>query len=186
MLHSTWRTRERQSAFCSSDLAPWRGLRNGKRDLVHALYGDARLLLAYRGCLSLDGQTSDLPEGAAIATMHYVGMAAMRLRAMHHYDRALWRLSIALAVVISFAGPLILHCCRDETRNWKHKCGTTLAVGMAIPIMQCGWSDYLEIMVEDLHTRLRQFSVPNATHIATCGRYRNRVLVVPPPVDDLR
>ncbi len=28
--------------------------------------------------------------GAAIATMHYTGMAAMRLRAMHYYDRALW------------------------------------------------------------------------------------------------
>src|SRR6202044_3971447 len=37
--------------------------------------------------------------GAGIATMHYSGMAAMRLPAMHHYDPLLWVVSVALAVV---------------------------------------------------------------------------------------
>ena len=42
--------------------------------------------------------------GTGIATMHYTGMASMRLAAMHHYERGLWLLSIFLALVISFAG----------------------------------------------------------------------------------
>src|SRR5205823_9458422 len=41
--------------------------------------------------------------GAGIATMHYTGMAAMRLAAHHHYDPGLWLLSVLLAVVISLA-----------------------------------------------------------------------------------
>jgi len=73
--------------------------------------------------------------GGAIATMHYVGMAAMRLGAMHHYDRTLWLLSIALAVVISFVGLLILYYSRGETANWVHKFGAALTIGMAIPVM---------------------------------------------------
>src|SRR5262249_45989813 len=40
--------------------------------------------------------------GAGIAGMHYIGMAAMRLPAMHHYSTPLVALSVALAVVISF------------------------------------------------------------------------------------
>src|SRR5690348_58415 len=42
-----------------------------------------------------------LPMGAGIAAMHYTGMAAMRLGAMHHYHMGLWWLSVALAIVIS-------------------------------------------------------------------------------------
>ena len=38
--------------------------------------------------------------GAGIAAMHYTGMAAMRLAAMHHYHRGLWLLSVLFAVVI--------------------------------------------------------------------------------------
>jgi PAS domain S-box-containing protein len=73
--------------------------------------------------------------GAAIATMHYTGMAAMRLNAMHHYVRTLWILSIALAVVISFAGLLIIYSCRGAIRTWKHKVGSALLLGVAIPMM---------------------------------------------------
>jgi len=40
--------------------------------------------------------------GAGIATMHYTGMAAMRVAAICHYDASLVALSIALAIVISF------------------------------------------------------------------------------------
>src|ERR1700675_206916 len=39
--------------------------------------------------------------GAGIATMHYTGMAAMRLPATCHYSSALVTLSVALAIVIS-------------------------------------------------------------------------------------
>src|ERR1035438_8605295 len=44
--------------------------------------------------------TGGLFMGGAIATMHYTGMAAMRLQAMHRYDPGLWVLSVVAAVGI--------------------------------------------------------------------------------------
>jgi PAS domain S-box-containing protein len=72
--------------------------------------------------------------GAGIATMHYTGMAAMRLGAMHYYDRNLWILSIFLAVTVSYAGLLIIYHSGGE-HSWKHKAGAAFALGIAIPTM---------------------------------------------------
>jgi two-component system NtrC family sensor kinase len=72
--------------------------------------------------------------GAGIATMHYTGMAAMRLGAMHYYDRNLWILSVFLAVMVSYAGLLIIYHSGGE-HSWKHKTGAAFALGIAIPIM---------------------------------------------------
>ena len=73
--------------------------------------------------------------GAGIATMHYTGMAAMRLRAMHYYDHTLWTLSIVLALVISFAGLLIIFDSEGEKRSRKRKLGAAFALGIAIPLV---------------------------------------------------
>jgi PAS domain S-box-containing protein len=73
--------------------------------------------------------------GAGIATMHYTGMAAMRLRAMHYYDPTLWTLSIVVAVIISFAGLLIIFDSEGTKRSWQHKLGAAFALGIAIPMM---------------------------------------------------
>lgn len=73
--------------------------------------------------------------GIGIASMHYIGMAAMRLAAMHHYHRGLWALSIVLAVVISFAGLLLISYVRNENRGWGLKCGIAVVIGLAIPVM---------------------------------------------------
>src|ERR1051325_701912 len=45
--------------------------------------------------------------GGGIATMHYTGMAAMRLSAMHHWSPSLVVLSVVSAVVISFVAILL-------------------------------------------------------------------------------
>ena len=71
--------------------------------------------------------------GAGIATMHYTGMAAMRLSAMHHYNPGLWALSVVLAVVISLAGLLLIARFRD--RGWMLKFLVSLVMGLAIPVM---------------------------------------------------
>src|ERR1700733_9789890 len=39
--------------------------------------------------------------GGAIAAMHYIGMAAMRLPAMCHYDGSIVALSVAVAIIIA-------------------------------------------------------------------------------------
>jgi len=76
-----------------------------------------------------------LAMGAGISAMHYTGMAAMRLSAMHHYQRGLFLLSIVLAVVISFVGLLLISQFRADTRSLRAKCTVALIMGMAIPVM---------------------------------------------------
>lgn len=70
--------------------------------------------------------------GIGIAAMHYIGMAAMRLKAMHHYQRGLWCLSILLAITISFAGLLLIASFRNENRKWIAKVAIAVVVGLAM------------------------------------------------------
>ena len=76
-----------------------------------------------------------LAMGAGISAMHYTGMAAMRLSAMHHYHHGLFLLSIVLAVVISFVGLLLLSHFRAESRSLRAKCSVAFLMGLAIPAM---------------------------------------------------
>jgi PAS domain S-box-containing protein len=72
--------------------------------------------------------------GAGIATMHYTGMAAMRMDAMPHYRLGLWVLSVVLAVVISLIAQLLISYSRNENRNWLLKCAVAVLLGLAIPV----------------------------------------------------
>src|SRR6266481_48676 len=73
--------------------------------------------------------------GGAIATMHYTGMAAMRLAAHHHYHRGLWLLSVLLAVVISLAALALTIHFRYENRGRLLQIAISVVMGLAIPIM---------------------------------------------------
>lgn len=73
--------------------------------------------------------------GTGIATMHYTGMAAMRLAAMHHYHRGLWLLSVVLAIVISCVGLLLISYFGRENGGWKRKAPVAVVLGIAIPVM---------------------------------------------------
>src|ERR1700675_1380663 len=55
--------------------------------------------------------------GAGIATMHYTGMAAMRLPAMCHYSSALVTLSVALAIVISLVALWLTFRLRNDVKG---------------------------------------------------------------------
>src|ERR1700751_2159966 len=52
--------------------------------------------------------------GAGIASMHYTGMAAMRLPAICHYNSSLVVMSVVFAVLISFAALWITFHFREE------------------------------------------------------------------------
>src|SRR6266581_4922002 len=74
--------------------------------------------------------------GGGIATMHYTGMAAMRLPAMCSYDRWLLALSVFLAIVISLAALWLTFRLREErSAPFLWKAGTAVVMGAAIPIM---------------------------------------------------
>jgi NO-binding membrane sensor protein with MHYT domain len=74
--------------------------------------------------------------GSGIAAMHYTGMAAMRLPAMHHYDGRLVALSVTLAIVISLVALLLTFLFRDEVKvtSWR-KFGSAVLMGVAVPVM---------------------------------------------------
>ena len=74
--------------------------------------------------------------GAAIAAMHYIGMAAMRMPARATYSAPLFSASILAAVVISFAALRLTFATRqiDATWSWR-KSSTAVLMGLAIPVM---------------------------------------------------
>jgi NO-binding membrane sensor protein with MHYT domain/signal transduction histidine kinase len=74
--------------------------------------------------------------GAGIASMHYIGMAAMRLPAVCQFNSFLVVLSVVLAVLISLAALWITFHFRDEKPGigWEKLAGAVV-MGAAIPVM---------------------------------------------------
>jgi NO-binding membrane sensor protein with MHYT domain/signal transduction histidine kinase len=74
--------------------------------------------------------------GAGIVTMHYIGMAAMRLPAVCHFNFFLVVLSVVFAVLISLAALWITFHFRDEKTGigWGKITGAVV-MGAAIPVM---------------------------------------------------
>src|SRR5467141_1433265 len=74
--------------------------------------------------------------GAGIASMHYIGMAAMRLPAVCHFSSFLVVLSVVFAVLISLAALWITFHFRDEKTGigWEKLAGAVV-MGAAIPVM---------------------------------------------------
>src|SRR6202171_3802354 len=74
--------------------------------------------------------------GAGIASMHYIGMAAMRLPAICQFNAFLVVLSVAFAILISLAALWIAFHFRDEKTGvgWEKLAGAVV-MGAAIPVM---------------------------------------------------
>jgi two-component system, sensor histidine kinase and response regulator len=74
--------------------------------------------------------------GSAIAGMHYIGMAAMRLPAISHFSLSIVMISLALAFVISLVALWLTFHLRGETRSggWR-KILSAVVMGAAIPVM---------------------------------------------------
>jgi two-component system sensor histidine kinase/response regulator len=100
-----------------------------------ALYVVSRPQLQIRGIV-LGG----LLMGGGIASMHYIGMRAMRMPAICGYSQPIVALSVLLAVVISMVALWLAFTLRGEqgSGGWR-KAGSALLMGAAIPIMHyCG------------------------------------------------
>jgi PAS domain S-box-containing protein len=74
--------------------------------------------------------------GAGIASMHYIGMAGMRLPAICRFDSFLVVVSVVSAVLISLAALWITFHFRDEKTGlgWEKLAGAVM-MGAAIPVM---------------------------------------------------
>jgi PAS domain S-box-containing protein len=74
--------------------------------------------------------------GAGIASMHYIGMAAMRLPAICQFNSFLVVLSVGFAILISLAALWISFQFRDEkTGVGREKLAGAVVMGAAIPVM---------------------------------------------------
>ena len=74
--------------------------------------------------------------GIGIASMHYIGMEAMRLPAMCMYNPWIVALSIVLAIIISFVALWLTFAVRSQIETWSlRKFVSALLMGIAIPIM---------------------------------------------------
>jgi NO-binding membrane sensor protein with MHYT domain len=95
------------------------------------------LFVVSRESLSLERLlVSGLPMGIGIATMHYSGMAALRMPATIDYDPPLFGLSILIAITASTAALWLAFQLRSERtspRTWLAlKIGSALVMGVAI------------------------------------------------------
>ena len=74
--------------------------------------------------------------GAGISSMHYIGMAAMRLSAVCRFNSFLVVLSVVFAILISLAALWITFHFRDEKKGigWEKLAGAVV-MGAAIPVM---------------------------------------------------
>jgi PAS domain S-box-containing protein len=74
--------------------------------------------------------------GSGIAAVHYIGMEAMRLKAMCLYQAGLFLLSMILAVLISFVALQLVFAGRQTVSYWdSRKLWSGLVLGLAIPTM---------------------------------------------------
>jgi NO-binding membrane sensor protein with MHYT domain len=74
--------------------------------------------------------------GAGIASMHYIGMAAMRLQATCQFNSFLVALSVVLAVLISLVALWITFHFRDQKAGiGREKLAGAVVMGAAIPVM---------------------------------------------------
>ncbi len=73
--------------------------------------------------------------GGAIVAMHYIGMAAMRLQAICHYDPGMLALSGLIAVAGSFAALLLTFRLRTPGKGTSTKILAAVAMGFAIAAM---------------------------------------------------
>ncbi len=72
---------------------------------------------------------------AGISTMHYTGMSAMRLQAMHHYDTGLVLISVAIAGAVALAALGLTFLFREEKSFSVLKVLCAITMGLAIPAM---------------------------------------------------
>jgi NO-binding membrane sensor protein with MHYT domain/signal transduction histidine kinase len=103
--------------------------------------------------------------GAGIASMHYIGMAAMRLPAICQFNSSLVVLSVAFAVLISLIALWIAFHFRDEKMGmgWEKLAGAVV-MGAAIPVMH-----YTGMAAASFTSSVMSVDLSHAVSISTLG-----------------
>jgi PAS domain S-box-containing protein len=83
----------------------------------------------------LNAVAGSLAMGGAISTMHYVGMDAMRMSAMHHWNYGIVALSVVIAVVVSLVALWLAFRFRDARTLAPLKLASAAVMGVAVCAM---------------------------------------------------
>jgi PAS domain S-box-containing protein len=103
--------------------------------------------------------------GGGIATMHYIGMAAMRLPAMHHYDSPLVILSVLVAIVMSLVALWLSFHLREHAKtSWPQKCASALVMGAGVAAMH-----YTGMAAATFTPSMMPPDLSHAVHISPLG-----------------
>jgi PAS domain S-box-containing protein len=78
---------------------------------------------------------ASLAMGAGIASMHYIGMAAMRVPAMCHYDPVIFAASIGIAVFVSAVALMLAFRYRSASQFDFRKIVSAIVMGLAVAAM---------------------------------------------------
>ncbi|WP_203246519.1 putative bifunctional diguanylate cyclase/phosphodiesterase [Sporosarcina beigongshangi] len=73
--------------------------------------------------------------GIGISTMHYVGMAAMKMEALHVYNAWLFTASILIAIVVSFIALYVFSTLQRYMENHFIQLMTAIILGLAVSSM---------------------------------------------------
>src|SRR5580704_511845 len=77
-----------------------------------------------------------LVMGGGIGAMHYIGMDAMRMGAMCHFNSSVVVLSVILAVLISFVALRVVFLARDHSGTTRlRRVASAIVMGASIPVM---------------------------------------------------
>jgi len=94
------------------------------------------LLVVSRPQVSLGHVTvGSLLMAAGISGMHYMGMASMRMSAMHHWDNTFVALSVGIALIVALAALWLTFLFRDDEQDKVLKGVCAIIMGFAIPAM---------------------------------------------------
>src|SRR6202521_5029091 len=103
--------------------------------------------------------------GSGIATMHYIGMAAMRLPAMHHYDSLLVVLSVVVAIVMSLVALWLSFHLREHAKTtWPKKCASALVMGTGVAAMH-----YTGMAAASFTPSMMPPDLSHAVHVSPLG-----------------
>src|SRR6266853_1040274 len=103
--------------------------------------------------------------GSGIATMHYIGMAAMRLPAMHHYDSPLVTLSVVVAIVMSLVALWLSFHLREHAKtSWPQKCASAVVMGAGVAAMH-----YTGMAAARFTPSLMSPDLSHAVHVSPLG-----------------
>ncbi len=104
--------------------------------LAAVLASGAALFVVSRRTFDTTGAVGgSLVMGIGIAAMHYIGMAAMRMPALCHWNAGLVALSVVVAIGVSFAALWLAFRVKAESRLAPQKLASAAVMGLAVAAM---------------------------------------------------